>query len=151
MSIKQNPAVDALPDFRNLGVAARVLIAANVAAFFVALAAASTWADALDAYVRAAAILEPVLVASLTLLYLAAPWLVRVQFWQGGAVVLAIVIFLTTATHAALGEIVALNRARTLALAGALTLALLAYLRLHTKAFSPALAEARLQALQARI
>jgi two-component system sensor histidine kinase AlgZ len=151
MSIKQNPGVDALPDFRNLGVAARILISANVATFLVALAAASTWADALNAFVRAAAILEPVLVASLTVLYLAAPWLVRVQFWQGGAVVLAIVIFLTAAMHAALGQIVALERARTLALAGALTLALLAYLRLHTKAFSPALAEARLQALQARI
>jgi two-component system sensor histidine kinase AlgZ len=151
MSIKQNPGVDALPDFRNLGVAARILIAANVTAFFVALAAANTWADALDAFVRAAAILEPVLVASLTVLYLAAPWLVRVTFWRGSALVFTLVIFLTAATHAALGEIVALNRARTLALAGALTLALLAYLRLHTKAFSPALAEARLQALQARI
>jgi two-component system sensor histidine kinase AlgZ len=44
-----------------------------------------------------------------------------------------------------------MDRGRTLALAGALALALLVYLRLHTKAYSPALAEARLQALQARI
>jgi two-component system sensor histidine kinase AlgZ len=151
MSIKQNPGVETLPDFRNLGIAARVLIAANAATFLVALAAASSWADALDAFVRAASILEPVLVASLTVLYLAAPWLVRVHFWQGGALVLALVIFFTAATHAALAAVVPLNLARTLVLASALTLALLAYLRLHTKAFSPALAEARLQALQARI
>jgi two-component system sensor histidine kinase AlgZ len=40
---------------------------------------------------------------------------------------------------------------RTLVLAALGTLFLLGYFRLHTKAFSPALAEARLQALQARI
>lgn len=151
MSIKQNPGIEALPDFRNLGIAARVLIAANAAAFLVALAAASSWADALDAFVRAAAILEPVLVASLTVLYLAAPWLLRMPFWQGGAIVLAVVIFFTWGVHALLAGIVPMDRARTLTLAGALALALLAYLRLHTKAYSPALAEARLQALQARI
>jgi two-component system sensor histidine kinase AlgZ len=151
MSIKQNPGVETLPDFRNLGIAARVLIAANAATFLVALAAASSWTDALDSFVRAAAVLEPVLAGSLTVLYVAAPWLARVQFWQGGALVLALVIFLTAATHAALAAIVPLDLARTLALAGALALALLAYLRLHTKAYSPAITEARLQALQARI
>jgi two-component system sensor histidine kinase AlgZ len=151
MSIKQNPGDQTLPDFRNLGVAARVLIAANAATFLVALAAAGTWSDALDAFVRAAAILEPVLVASLTALYLASPWLVRMQFWAGGAIVLAVAIAFTAGVHALLAGIVPMDRARTLVLAGALTLALLAYLRLHTKAFSPAITEARLQALQARI
>jgi two-component system sensor histidine kinase AlgZ len=151
MSIKQNPGTDALPDFRNLGIAARILIAANAAAFCVALAASGTWADALDAFVRAAAILEPVLVASLTVLYVTAPWLARLSFWRGSALVIALALALTAGTHAALGQIVAMDRVRTLALAGALTLALLVYLRLHTKAYSPALAEARLQALQARI
>jgi two-component system sensor histidine kinase AlgZ len=41
--------------------------------------------------------------------------------------------------------------ARTLAICALVTAALLGYFRLLTKAFSPALAEARLQALQARI
>ena len=51
-----------------------------------------------------------------------------------------------------LGEFVAAGGlARTLVLARRGRGAVLAYLRLHTKAYSPALAEARLQALQARI
>ncbi|TMH65311.1 MAG: hypothetical protein E6H57_14910 [Betaproteobacteria bacterium] len=41
--------------------------------------------------------------------------------------------------------------ARTLVLTALVAASLLGYFRLHTKAFSPALAEARLQALQARI
>jgi two-component system sensor histidine kinase AlgZ len=54
------------------------------------------------------------------------------------------------AVHLALGE-PAGGLARTLTLAGIAALLLLAYLRLLTRAYSPALAEARLQALQSRI
>jgi two-component system sensor histidine kinase AlgZ len=50
-----------------------------------------------------------------------------------------------------LGEFVVASLLRTLALAGATAAVVLAYLRLHMKAHSRALAEARLQALQARI
>jgi two-component system sensor histidine kinase AlgZ len=50
-----------------------------------------------------------------------------------------------------LGEIAPAGITRALVLAAACAAVVLAYLRLHTKAHSPALAEARLQALQARI
>ncbi|MEW6690399.1 MAG: sensor histidine kinase, partial [Pseudomonadota bacterium] len=80
-SIRQNPNADALPDFRNLGVIARILIAVNLLAVAAALVAAPDWASALDAIVRNAAQVEPPLVASLVVLYAAAPWLLRIRFW----------------------------------------------------------------------
>ena len=150
-SIRQNADPDGLPDFRNLGILARVLLAANLLAFAAAIVAEPGWSPALEAFVQIAAILEPPLVASLVVLYVASPWLVRLPYWIGGAVVGALVLALTAATHALLAAFAASGLARTLAFAAIVTAVLLAYLRLHTKAYSPALAEARLQALQARI
>ena len=150
-SIRQNPQADALPDFRNLGVIARILIAVNLLALAAALMEQPDWAKTVDAFVRNAAMLEPALVASLLALYVAAPWLLRMSYWRGCAAVLALALVLAAATHAALGAYAGAGLARSLAVAGAIAIAVLAYLRLHMKAYSPALAEARLQALQARI
>jgi len=150
-SIRQNPEADALPDFRNLGVTARVLVAVNLLALSSALLAESAWGNTLDAFVRTAALLEPPLVASLLLLYAAAPWLLRMPYWRGCAMVIALVVTLAAATHLALVEFAAAGFARALLIAAATAAAVLAYLQLHMKAYSPALAEARLQALQARI
>ena len=151
-SIRQNPYPDALPDFRNLGVTARALIVVNLLALAAALVSARGLAGMLDEFVLGAALIEPPLVASLVLLYAAAPWLLRMSYWKGCTVAIAVVLALTAATHAALAEFAAAGGlARALVIAAATAGAVLAYLRLHTKAHSPALAEARLQALQARI
>jgi two-component system sensor histidine kinase AlgZ len=150
-SIRQNPQADALPDFRNLGVTARVLIVVNLLAAVAALLTERGWTKTLEAFVGNAALLEPPLVASLAVLYAAAPRLVRMPYWLGSAVVIALVLALTTGTHAIFGEFVTPSLLRTLMLAGATAAVVLTYLRLHMKAYSPALAEARLQALQARI
>jgi two-component system sensor histidine kinase AlgZ len=150
-SIRQNPQADALPDFRNLGVTARVLIVVNLLAAAAALLTERDWTKTLNVFVGNAALLEPPLVASLVVLYAAAPRLVRMPYWLGSAVVIALVLALAAGTHAILGEFVAPGLLRTLALAAAAAAVVLVYLRLHMKAYSPALAEARLQALQARI
>jgi two-component system, LytTR family, sensor histidine kinase AlgZ len=150
-SIRQNPYPEALPDFRNLGVTARALIAVNLLALAAAFVAEPDWSAMMSAFVIAAARFEPPLVASLVLLYVLAPWLLRFSFWSGCVLVLAVVLALAAATHVALGESVPGGIVRTLVLAAAIAAVVLAYLRLHTKAHSPALAEARLQALQARI
>ena len=150
-SIRQNSQADALPDFRNLGVIARVLIATNLLAMFAALLRAPEWAGTLDAFVRSAAILEPTLIAGLLVLYVAAPWLLRMEYRRGCAVVLAIVLTSAVAAHGALGAYAGAGLVRSLVIAATGAVAVLAYLRLHMKAYSPALAEARLQALQARI
>ena len=150
-SIRQNPFPESLPDFRNLGVTARALIAVNLLALVAALLSEPDWNNTLDAYVMKAALFEPPLVASLTLLYVGAPWLLRLSYWSGCALVIAAVLVFSAATHIVLGEFAPAGLVRTLVLAAATAAAVLAYLRLHTKAYSPALAEARLQALQARI
>jgi len=150
-SIRQNPYPDSLPDFRNLGVTARALIAVNLLALVAALLTEPDWRNTLAAFVMKAALFEPALLASLTLLYAAAPWLLRLHYWSGCALVIAVVLVCATATQIVLGEFAPASLVRTLVLATSAAAMVLAYLRLHTKAYSPALAEARLQALQARI
>ncbi|MGH8705326.1 MAG: hypothetical protein ACREUO_07910, partial [Burkholderiales bacterium] len=120
-SIRQDARADALPDFRNLGITARILIAANLLALAVVFAAVPGWLQALDAFVRMAAILEPTLVAALVVLYIVAPWLARMPYWRGCAAVLALVLALVAAVHASLAEAAAGDLGRALALAAAAT------------------------------
>ncbi len=153
MSIKQNFSAEAVPDFRNLGIIARVLLAVNAFAFAAAMVATPTWGGALERFLRAAALLEPMLLATLVVLYVLSPVLARLAYWQGAAAVLAIALVVCGAL-----QFVALpanddapTPLRNLALAAATVAVLLGYLRLLTRAYSPALSEARLQALQSRI
>jgi two-component system sensor histidine kinase AlgZ len=153
MSIKQNFTSDALPDFRNLGVVARILLGVNALAFAAVLAAVPGWGAALERFLLVAARLEPTLAVSLVVLYALAPALARLPYWQGGVAVVTLTLAVAGTLHvasAASGEAIE-GLARTVALAAIAALLLLAYLRLLTRAYSPALAEARLQALQSRI
>jgi two-component system sensor histidine kinase AlgZ len=155
-SIRQNAYSDVLPDFRNLGVIARVLLAVNAVALAAALFARNDLMQGADLFVQTATLLEPLLLACIVTLAAASPLLGRLAYWKGCIAVLAIVAALTAAAHAALvavlGDVGAdASLARTLVLSGLLTALLLGYFRLFAKAYSPALAEARLQALQARI
>ena len=151
LSIRQNHYPEALPDFRNLGVTARALIAANLLALAAALLAERDWSKTLDSFVMNAAFFELPLFASLVMFYMAAPWLRRVSYWGGCALMIAVVLAVTAMTHSVLSEFATVGLVRTLLLATMTVAAVLAYLRLHIRAYSPALAEARLQALQARI
>jgi two-component system, LytTR family, sensor histidine kinase AlgZ len=153
-SIRQNVFPDALPDFRNVGVIARMLMAVNALALAGALYAASSVGRALEHFVQVAAFIEPLLLFEAVLLFVASPALARLPYWAGFACVVLLAALLAGAYHAGLEAIGLLSTPslpRTLLLAALLTVVLLAYFRLATKAFSPALAEARLQALQARI
>jgi len=154
VSIRQNAYPDLLPDFRNLGVIARVLLAVNAAALAGTLFAMPQLAAGVERFVQAAAFLEPLLLSELLALFALSPWLRRLPYLVGCFAVLAIVMALAAAYHAAARDVVfdiAPSMVRTLVLSLVVAASLLAYFRLHTKAFSPALAEARLQALQARI
>jgi two-component system sensor histidine kinase AlgZ len=150
-SIRQNQYPNALPDFRNLGVMARALLFVNLLAILAAAAAESDWNRAFDMFVVSTVLIEPPLLASLLLLLAAAPLLRRLPYWLGCALVLALVLALAAGTHALVGAIAGISFGRTLAFASVATVLVLAYLSLHLRAHSPALAEARLQALQARI
>ena len=119
-------------------------------ALAVSVFAGEGWAPAIDRFVRAAAFIEPLLLASLVVLYAAALWLARLPYWQGCAAVLAVALLLAAGQELLItGHTEGLGRVLALTAAG--VAALLAYFRLFAKAYSPALADARLQALQARI
>ncbi len=153
-SIRQNVFPDVLPDFRNLGVIARVLVAVNALALAGALYAASDVAQALLRFTQAAAFFEPLLLVALAVLSIVAPWIRRLPYWPGAIALVAFTAALAGAGHDALlslGVEVRTSAARSAVAAALVAALLLAYFRLLAKAYSPALAEARLQALQARI
>ena len=154
VSIRQKAYPDVLPDFRNLGVIARVLIAVNAAVLAGALFAAPDLAQALQRFVQAAAFAEPLLLLVVTLLFILSSLLARLPYWGGCVAVVGLVVAIAAGYLTAIAELVEEpmpGLVNTLALCALLAGALLVYLRLLTKAHSPALAEARLQALQARI
>jgi len=148
-SIRQSADRDVLPDFRNLGVIARLLIAVNAAVFADVLLDAPDFTQALDRFAQSAAFVEPLLLAILVVLYAISPPLRRLPYWTGCVSLVALVLVVVAAYVVGLGMASVLPRLLLVALL--VIAALLAYLRLLTKAHSPALAEARLQALQARI
>ena len=148
-SIRQSADRDVLPDFRNLGVIARLLIAVNAAVFADVLLDAPDFTQALDRFAQSAAFVEPLLLLVLVVLYALSPFLRRLPYWVGCGAVVALVLMLVAAYVIGLGMSAVL--ARLLLVSLLVIAALLAYLRLLTKAHSPALAEARLQALQSRI
>jgi len=153
-SIRQNAYPDVLPDFRNLAVMARVLVAVNGLALAGALYATSAFGLAFERFMYAAAFLEPLLLVELIVLFAASAALARLRYWVGCVAVMAIVTLIAGVYHGVVRAFVgdALpSLPRSLAITLLATVSLLAYFHLHTKAFSPALAEARLQALQARI
>jgi len=154
MSIKQNAYSDGLPDFRNLGVIARILVAVNLAAIGAACYAEPGWARGMARFADDAAFIEPALLASIVALYLISPALVSMRYLLANVVVVAVVLCIVAGMSYLPQSFSAPDErqlARRLVFSAAISLALLGYLRLRAKAFSPALTEARLQALQARI
>ena len=143
-----------LPDWRNFGVMLRALLGINALALLAALAQASSLAVWLDRYLELAAVVEPLLLLTLGLLSLGrnALWRLPLRWGQGLVVALSgglTALLFTYAGTLALPEGGSLLRAVLLAMAASALL--LGYFDLRSRAFSPALAEARLAALNARI
>ncbi|HUX26668.1 MAG TPA: histidine kinase [Burkholderiales bacterium] len=153
--VDRNAHSDALPDFRNLGVAVRILLLSNIAGFAAALIQSGGAAQFAYQFMALAAALEPVLLLSLVSLYALSKWLARLPYGWGVA---AVVLLAMSWTAAVLNAGVLLGNAitpfglvRAWILCALLTAFLLAYFFWRKRAFSPALTDARLQALQARI
>jgi two-component system sensor histidine kinase AlgZ len=152
--IKQPPTLPALPDFRNLGTILRILLGVNGATLLVALAREPRLAAVPTEWAALTGFVEPPLFAELALLWLVQPWLARMSLRSAVVVVTAI----TCAMSAGVGVLLPTmggetpgSLVRHLAFALAAQFVLIAYFRLRARALSPAITEARLQALQARI
>ncbi|MEW6314538.1 MAG: histidine kinase [Pseudomonadota bacterium] len=144
----------ALPNFRNLGVLLRVLVIGNAMGLAAALPQADTLSGVAHAMVEQATLLQPVLIASLVVLGALNGALQRLPYAAGVAAVMTIEAAIAVATAEANRSWLVMELGpwwRYLILALLASAALLAYFNLRSRALSPALEEARLQALQARI
>jgi two-component system sensor histidine kinase AlgZ len=144
---------EALPDLRNLGVLARILVAVNGAAFFAATVGTETFGELVERVLDIALIVEPVLIATLVILWMLNPLLARLPYWRALALIALFVAALSAGMRLFLASVDASAHGAVRGAAYALlaTAVLAAYFHLRQRAFSPALSEARLQALQARI
>lgn len=141
-----------IPDFRNQGVWLRLLLAANGLMLAVALAGNRSLARLPAEIAELAALVEPVLLLSLALLFLLAPWLQRQPGWRA----FSFVMLLSMLAMAGMDTLFAWLLGGTAGWraplsAGLGTALLLGWFNLRARAQEPALAEARLAALTARI
>ena len=146
---------DALPEFRNLGVTLRIVFIVVFLCAFGALLRASSWGTLFDAFLEVLAPVQPVLVLSLLALWVLDGGLRRLEYPAGIAAVFLIELAIVALVYRAGMHFFSGDPYRPLehywlitALATAL---ILYYFHLRSRALSPALTEARLQALQARI
>jgi two-component system sensor histidine kinase AlgZ len=152
--IGQIPAPLVLPELRNLGTILRIVLGANLLIAVGALVRATRWGEWPDEWMAAVSVAEPHLLLELALLFALAPWLGRVPYRTGVGVILVLTAAVSVATDSLLGGVELRPDGALLrhVLFGLLAAgALLFYLHLRAKALSPAVIEARLQALQARI
>jgi two-component system, LytTR family, sensor histidine kinase AlgZ len=154
-SIRQNYLPDALPDFRNLGVISRILLSVNTLALLFALARSRQVAEFAIRVTEIAGSLEPVLLLVVVVLYAASGLLERLSYVAGLLAVFAIVLATTAALFPLQSVIGGSGDGHelvwNLVCAALSTGAVAWYFHLRNRAFSPAISEARLQALQARI
>ncbi|MEW6165174.1 MAG: histidine kinase [Pseudomonadota bacterium] len=156
MSIPSRPPAirptERLPDFRNQGVWLRLLLAANILLLAAALTANRTLARLPDEVMALAAWVEPALLLTLAVLFLLAPRLRAMPDWLAAAVVVGLALAATAGVRFLLaGLLDAPVGWRSVLAAGCAAALMLYWHALHTRARTPALAEARLTALTARI
>ena len=153
MSIIQNANTSALPNFRNLGILLRILVIVDGMCLVVALLGTSEPSALIEALVDVSALVQPILILSLLVLAATNEWLHRLRYWHSIAALIAIELALTTAIYLLSQNLFrgtgALERYWIFTLL--VTGLLIGYFDLRGRALSPALSEARLQALQARI
>jgi len=153
MSIIQNANTGALPNFRNLGILLRIVVIVAGMCLAAALVSAEELRDWLEELIAVSALVQPILLLSLLLLAAADPWLHRLRYPQAIAALIAIELAVTGVVYwfglGAFRGAGALGRYWVFTLL--VTGVLIGYFNLRGRALSPALAEARLQALQARI
>jgi two-component system sensor histidine kinase AlgZ len=154
-SINQTGAGIRLPNFCNLGVMLRSLLLANLFVLAAALVRAATIEGALKEFMVIAAFCEPVLIVSLVVLCSARRLLHAMRYVTSLAAIAVFEIGVAWVVSLAAVEVLPDGRATPFPHVALLTLfvtaCLLAYFDLRARALAPAIAEARIQALQARI
>lgn len=155
-SINQNhrPPV-ALPNFCNMGVSLRILIIVNGMGMLAAVLKATTFRSMWQELLGISVLMQPLLLLSLLMLCAGRTLLERISYSAGIVAIMALELTLTALvyllSHDLLGTEQYFQLPRYLLFTFLITAVLLGYFNLRSRALSPALSEARLQALQARI
>jgi len=154
-SINQTGSGIRLPNFCNLGVMLRVMVIANLFVLAAAVIRSPRMADLGGQFLIAAAFAEPVLIVSLILLCAGRRVLHSLRYPAAVAAVACVELVLAWGWVEAFGAMLpdqaAGSPGRVAFLALFVTGIILAYFDLRARALSPAVAQARIQALQARI
>lgn len=147
-SINQNLT---LPNFRNTGIILRILVIVNLLCFLAAFLRTGSWAGLMREWVLISTESQPLLLASLLLFALLDDWLHGFSFFVAAALLFLAEMLLGFAIHW-FGAFLSYGSLMRYWFFSLLTVSfLLWYFNLRSRALSPALVEARLQALQARI
>jgi two-component system sensor histidine kinase AlgZ len=153
VSIIQNANASALPNFRNLGILLRILVIVDGMCLVAAVLKTSEPLAVMEELINLSSVVQPILILSLLILAAANDWLRALGYWYAIAALIVLELAITTAVYM-LGQHLFVGAATlerswlfTLLISGTL----IGYFDLRGRALSPALAEARLQALQARI
>ncbi len=138
-----------------MGVILRIVGSVTLFSLIAVLVHANQWAEVWGELAKISAVVQPVLVLSVLTLFALDSWLHRMSYRAGLTVVVALEVLLVTLVYRLLLEVTGDSNMFRLERYWVLTAAasglLLYYFHLRSRALSPALSEARLQALQARI
>ena len=144
-----------LPNFQNLGIHLRILLIVNLLAVMAAILLSKQLREFFPLLAQLSSLVQPILLLSLLSLYGLHPMLTKLKYWQG---VMAIILLETGMTYLVFmfiayyfSNVLPAEIARPCLLAAIVTGIVIYYFYLQERAYSPAIAEARLQALQARI
>ena len=144
-----------LPNLQNLGIHLRILLIVNLLAVMAAILLSQQLAEFLPLIAQISALVQPIILLSMLGLYILYPLLNKVKYWQGLLVILLLETAITYLVFTFINQYFTfyfnLEISRACLLTAIVTCIVLYYFSLQEKAYSPAIAEARLQALQARI
>lgn len=144
-----------LPNLHNLGIHLRILLIVNVLGLLAAILQSQSLADFFPTLTALSTIIQPIILLSMLSLYSLYPWLDKLPYAAGLCVIIAIETLISTAILLIIKHFFWLEinyvPYRAILLTVIITAIVLYYFYLQQRAYSPAIAEARLQALQARI
>ncbi len=144
-----------LPNFHNLGIQLRILLVVNLLVVIAAILLGNQFSVFLPLLAELSAVVQPILLLSMLSLYMLYPLLNKLPYWFGIVAILLLEIGLSYVVFTFFSALFIFDgipsATRACLLTAIATGIVFTYLYLQQRAYSPAIAEARLQALQARI
>lgn len=144
-----------IPNFKNLGVIFRALLLVNASLLIVAFAHGRNFSEFLSLTLQYSSVTQPILFLSVLWIYFAMPYLARLPYVFASLLAYVMTLLSTFLVWQLFGKTIWLNvppeLLKMLVFASMLFLLVFYYFFLLNKAYAPAIQEARIQALQARI